>query len=75
MIVLLNDEAANVRAAAASMLGKNMDRRSVEPLLEALQDSNKTVRTNAGRALYRINKHYKLNISLQKPKKRQHEDF
>ena len=45
---------SDVRRSAADALGQIGDVRAVEPLLNALKDSNDTVRTQAEKALYKI---------------------
>lgn len=49
-----NDKSANVRAAAASALGRMYAYEQMEALLDAMVDSNTTVRRRAYAAWYRI---------------------
>ena len=53
---LLNDNAESVRIHAAEALGKIEDARAVDPLTQALQDSNSAVRSTATQALGKIGK-------------------
>ena len=49
-----NDKSANVRASAASALGRMYAHEQMEALLDAMGDSNTTVRRRAYAAYYRI---------------------
>ncbi len=49
-----NDKSANVRAAAASALGRMYAHEQAEALLDAMEDSDTTVRRRAYKAFYRI---------------------
>lgn len=51
LIVALQDEAWEVRAAAAKSLGRIGDRRAIDPLQPLLRDNNSLVRDAAGEAL------------------------
>jgi HEAT repeat protein len=60
----LQDPSAEVRAAAAEALGKIGDDKAIEPLIEALNDSNDIVKDNVIRALANYYRNERVLVSL-----------